>query len=379
MSSNRNITALLFLITTGIVAACATSVDSAGNLASGDGTEPPPATLPPLGGGTSGNNPGVDPPADSGTKPSKDASTDTAPPGPPPPNPGTACLVADKVFARDCGACGKQEAICLANASGKLEVSEYSACHDELSGGCVPGTIVDEACGNCGTHKKTCTKYCAWNTTACVGQPANSCAAGTIAWSTAGCATAGTFRERSCSASCQWSSFAGTCAAPDFSMSAPTTVGATTNAIIPLSPAYRTKRVTGSCTGASGPTLSPTDKHAVAWVRVTNHGAQTATISAWNSQAAGGAIINTVLTAYVTQPTNDDELKACEKGAGDYCPTSTLPCGDSQFGALTAANALVIPAGASRVVAITTYEPQGTVGAITEGPVTLTLRTDALE
>lgn len=112
---------------------------------------------------------------------------------------------------------------------------------------------------------------------------------------------------------------------------------------------------------------------------MTNPGAQSATISAWNSQAAGGAIINTVLTAYVAQPTTDEELRACEKGAGDYCPTSTLPCGDSQFGALTGTNALVIPAGASRVVAITTYEPQGTVGAITEGPVTLTLRTDALE
>ncbi len=378
MSSDRNTSVLLFLIVGGVAAACATSSDSEGISGDAPPDGPPGAVLPPSsGGGSSGVTPASDGGKDSGGKPpAKDAAPDNAPP---PPMPGTTCVVADKIFARECGACGKQEAICLSNASGKLEVSEYSACHDELVGGCTPGSIVDEACGNCGTHKKTCSKYCAWSVSACVGEPLNSCAAGTVAWSTAGCATSGTFRERSCSAACQWSSFASTCSGADFSMNAPAAMGATTSVIVPLTTAYRTKRVTGSCSGASGATLSPTDKHNVAFVRVTNTQAQNVTLSAWNSQAPGGALVNTVLVAYATQPTSDEELKACDKGAGDYCPTSTLPCGDSQFGALTGTSAVVVPAGGTRVIAITAYDPQGTPGSVTEGPILLTLRTDALE
>ena len=41
--------------------------------------------------------------------------------------------------------------------------------------------------------------------------------------------------------------------------------------------------------------------------------------------------------------------------------------------------ALVIPAGGSRIVAITSYAPQGTPGETIEGPVVLAVRTDALE
>ena len=86
-----------------------------------------------------------------------------------------------------------------------------------------------------------------------------------------------------------------------------------------------------------------------------------------------------MLVGYQNRPTSDDGLRACERGAGAYCPTAKLPCGDAKFGALTDANALVIPAGGSRVVSITTYAPQGTLGEVTDGQIALAVRTDALE
>lgn len=149
--------------------------------------------------------------------------------------------------------------------------------------------------------------------------------------------------------------------------------------IVPLSAASLGKRITGSCTSTAGATLSTTDKHTVAFVRVENPNAQGVKLSVWNAQAPGGAIMNTVLVGYASRPTSDDALRACEVGAGDYCSTSALPCGDSKFGALTGATALVVPAGGSRVVAITSYYPQGTAGETIEGAVVLGVRTDALE
>jgi len=301
----------------------------------------------------------------------KEAGVDA---GPPPPEPGASCPTTDAIFNRSCGSCGKQEALCEANH----KVSEYSACHDEIVGGCLPGSVVNESCGNCGTRKKTCSNYCAWSTTTCAGEVAGGCSAGTVAWSSAGCATVGQFRERSCGAACVWGSYSA-CAQPDFSVQVSPTIGQTSTIIVPLSPAYTGKRITGSCTATAGPTLSTTDKHNVAFVRVVNPGSKAATVTVYNAQAPGGSIIDTVLTAYASRPTSDDELKACEKGAGDYCTTTTLPCGDSKFGALTGTNGVVVPAGGTRVVVITTSQVQGTAGQVTEGPLLLSVRTDVLE
>ena len=378
--SHRNLSLFAALLSLGgVVVACSASGGSTPDLSeTPSGTEPGGAVLPPSHPGSSGSEPSSSGGAvtDAG-KPSKpDASVDA---GPPPPAVGTTCAKVDEIFTRSCGACGTQSAICQkANPTdATAKVSEYSACLNELVGGCVPGSIVDEACGNCGTHKKTCTKYCAWSALACAGEPVSSCSAGTIVWTSAGCA-AGTLRERACNTTCQWGNFQN-CSAPDFTVNAPSALGATANVIVQLTTSVQGKRVTGSCTATAGATLSTDDKHGVAFVRVENHSTKIATVSAWNSVAPGGPVINTVLVGYATQPTNDDQLRACEKGAGDSCPIVDLPCGDSRFGALTAANALVIPAGGSRVVAITTYAAQGTVGEVTEGQVTLAVRTDALE
>jgi len=364
----------------GVVVACSASGASSPDLSeTAPGTEPGPGSVLPgstpgtPGGGGSGND------GDGGhpSKPASDASADAAPPAP---AAGASCTKADEIFTRPCGACGTQQAICQKTdpSAATGTVQEYGICGHEVAGGCVPGTVVDESCGNCGTHKKTCTKYCSWTTTTCVGEPVSSCPAGVVEWTPASCPTAGTFRDHACSTTCQWGGYQG-CAQPDFQVKVPSAVGAIASVIVPLSPAYLGKRVSGSCSAAGGATLSTTDTHAVAFVRVENGTAQSATVSAWNAKAPGGAVMNTVLVGYVAKPTTDDALRACEKGAGDYCMTTKLPCGDSSFGALTDANALVIPAGGSRIVAITTSSPHGTPGETTEGQIVLGVRTERLE
>lgn len=348
---------------------------SAEGVFSGDPEDSPAtdngATLPPPSGGSSGGSSGAT--SSDGGKPAKpDASVDA---GPPPPAPGTACTKIDEIFKRSCGACGTQEALCLAGEDGGAgKVSDYGACTGEVADGCIPGTTATESCGNCGTLTKTCNKYCAWTKTACAGEPTNSCAAGTVAWSTTGCPSGMT--QRSCSDACQWSSFTGVCSAPDFVVKASGVVGKTASVIFPLTASLRSKKVTGSC--ATGANVSTTDNHVVAYVRVQNDNTVATKISAWNSQAPGGTVIDTILTAYTRVPTSDEELRACEKGAGDYCTTTKLPCGDSKFGALTDANAVVVPAGGARIIAVTTSQVYG-AGNVVEGPIVLNVRTDALE
>jgi hypothetical protein len=339
------------------------------------GGAPPPdegSHLPPP--SSSGGSSSGETDASTDAKAPKDATVDT---GTPAPLPGSACTTADKIYSRQCGACGKQEALCQVAdpEAGAGKVSDYSACHDELAGGCAPGEVVTESCGNCGKHTKTCSKYCAWSVAACTGEPVDSCSAGTVAWTVAGCAQAGTFRSRSCASTCGWSGYSA-CSAADFAVQVPAAVGQIANAIIPLTKAIHTKRVSGACGDAA--TLSATDQHAVAYVRVVNGNAKAATISLWNAQAPGGVLLDTVLASYAAEPKSDADLKACEKGLGEYCDTSALPCGDSQFGSLTGTNAVVIPANETRIIAITAANPAGSVGHETEGTVVLGVRVDTL-
>lgn len=366
--SHRNIAASL-LVVSGILAACAST--TSGDLS--DSPPPPDSTGHPLPPSSSGGSSGDQGSADAGkdAKAPHDASVDQ---GPPPPEPGAACAKTDQIFSRGCGACGRQEAICQPDESGALKVSVYSSCHDEIAGGCVPGEAVTESCGNCGTHTRTCSKYCAWSVSACKGEPVDSCPAGEVSWTVAGCPTTGTVRSRACSDACTWQSFAA-CTTPDYAVRVPKALGATSRVIVPLTSASKTKRITGSCGSA---TLSNENGHAVAWVKVVNDGDKTATLSAWNEAAPGGATINTVLASYAAQPTTDAELLACEKGAGDSCPAS-LPCGDPSLGSLTGTSSVVVAPGETKIVGVTAYYPLGTVGEVSEGSIAFVVRSDALD
>ena len=71
-------------------------------------------------------------------------------------------------------------------------------------------------------------------------------------------------------------------------------------------------------------------------------------------------------------------LRACLGSAGGYCSTSLLPCGDSKFGSLTGTSAVSIPAGQSRIIAVT-IELAHQAGNTVEGPIALHVRTDSFE
>jgi hypothetical protein len=365
-------TSFFFLAGLAVFVGCSADGGFLGDLTGGgDDDGQNGASLPPSSSGSSGTSSSGGT-GDAGKPKKPDGSVEDA--GPPPPEPGDTCAASDQIFKRSCGACGSQEAICLKTESGKLEVSDYGVCLGEKVGGCIPGSVVEDSCGNCGKLTKTCTKYCDWQKTTCGGEPANACPAGQIAWATSGCTSGVT--KRTCSDVCQWSSFTGTCSAPDYQLKVADAAGKSASVVFPLVATLKTKKVTGNCT--TGATLSTSDQHVVAYVTVRNDNAQTAKVSVWNSQASGGSVIDTVLTAYAAIPTGDAALRACLGSAGTYCSTGALPCGDAKFGSLTAANAVSIPAGESRVIAVTT-ELVHQAGNLVEGPIALNVRTDSFE
>jgi hypothetical protein len=311
----------------------------------------------------------------------EDAATDAAKgsgidAGKPAPNTGDACTTLDEVYTRMCGICGTQQSLCLAKPDGKPGVvSDYSPCDHELAGGCTPGASEDEACGNCGTRKRTCTQYCAWSTGACTGEPVDSCMPTMQDYTTAGCPNAGTVRTRACNATCSWSNFAATCAPLDFKLVVSGTPGETVSGVFPLRATIADKRMTGTCPNGY---FSTTTNHPYAYVELVNPTASPLTLSAWNTAASSTSpIIDTLMTWYAgnAKPTSDATRKACSKGVVDACPAS-LPCGDSKWAGLTGTSAITVPPSSSVLLFFGSY--YAAAGAsTTEGPVKLVVRTDS--
>ncbi len=364
------------------VAACSADGNDADAVTSSEaGTEPEESgsVLPPSTGTDGGAI--ADARADAKAKDGgKDASKESgvADAGKPAPPPGSACAVIDEIFVKQCGACGKQEALCLANADGGPggTVTEYNACTGELEGGCVPGTTDNEACGNCGTRVRTCNKYCAWTAGQCTGEPADSCSPTSNDYTTAGCPTVGTYRQRECGSTCKWSPLS-SCQPLAFRLTAGANAGETTSEIYPLRALVADKRMTGTC-GSN--TFSTTTNHPYVYVEVANPTDKTLTMSAWNTHATnGGPSVATVMTVYpgTTKPGDEAARKTCAKTVATYCPTG-LPCGYSSFAGLTGTNAFTIPPLGSVLVFFQSYyAPGGTQPS--EGDVKLAVRTDAVE
>lgn len=290
-------------------------------------TDPPGSQLPPV-----TDQDGATPePTDASTKKdatTKDGSVDA---GPPPPVAGTPCTVADEVRVKQCGACGKQATVCLgATDAGAGTWSEYGVCENEVAGGCIPGTVVDEACGNCGTRKKTCTAYCAFTAGACTGQPASSCVPGNVDLSNAGCTVADTYRTRTCGTTCVYNSFTTTCTPAPTTVEVGPTIGSVTSTIVNVPSSPLLSRASGTCPNA---TLSTTISTAGTFVQVHNPLATPAVVAVYNSLAPGGAVFKTMLVAYdgATPPSGDAARKACIKLA--TTGTSALT-GDVKFASL---------------------------------------------
>ena len=336
-------------------------------------TEPAPtSTLPPS---SRPDDASVDAKKDAGKDAAKDAAKDaTVDAGPPPPSPGDACKTVDEIFKRTCGICGTQESLCLAKPDGTPGiVSDYSPCANELATGCLPGTTENEACGNCGTRKRTCNPYCAWTTGVCGGEPVSSCTPTAQDFTGAGCPAPGTVRTRSCGDACTWTNFSGTCEPLAFQLVVATNPGDAVSAIYPLKAAVADKRLTGSCPNG---TLSATTNHPYAYVELVNPTEGTLTLSAWNTATPnGGPIIDTLMAWYAgARPTDDASRKTCAKGVIDSCPTG-LPCGDLKWGGLTGASAITIPPFGSVTLFFGSYYPAGGA-SLAEGNVKLVVRTD---
>jgi len=244
-----------------------------------------------------------------------------------PPVAGTACPTVDAIADRSCGACGKQSTLCATGADGSTVWSEYSACQNEVEDGCVPGTTVTEACGNCGTRVKTCSQYCTFQLGACTGEPVNSCAPGSTDYTAAGCAEPETYRQRSCGAACQWSSFTTTCAEPNNpnKLVIPTAVGTARTAIYTLSPNALTKRIS-----RCGSTSTSTNKVPYVAVEVSNPTSATATLTIYHTGATSGALpLDTVIWTYdgALPPQDDADYIACT-ALTDSCTAAANVCGN---------------------------------------------------
>lgn len=302
----------------------------------------------------------------------KDSAVDS---GPPPPVPGTACTTVDEVRKKSCGACGTQSTICLTEGTA-AKWSVYSECEGQLAGGCIPGTILDEACGNCGTVKKTCTQYCAFTSSSCTGQPATSCVPGNVDLSSAGC-SADEFRQRSCGAACTYGNFGASCAAPPTTIEVGPTQGSVTSTVAILTAAQQMPTISGtSCPNA---TLSTTKTSPYVYIQIHNPLAKAASISIYNSLATGGVAFKTALAAYDgnVSPTDAAGRAACLK-ATTY-GTSALT-GDTKFASLDGTTkGVTIAAGATISVAVSAYNNYAAANpADTTGKVNLNVQTVAV-
>jgi len=368
--------ALASLVGAAAVVGC--SADGGGTITEADPTSPEPdqgtGKLPPTSGGSDNTIPDAGKDAskkDSGPK--QEAGVDA---GPPAPVEGAACPTLGVTVKKACGACGKAETLCLDDGTGKGKWGVYGPCEGQLQDGCAPGTVAE--CGNCG--KKTCTSACVFPSV-CMGETVGGCKAGTQEFSTASCPTAGTYRTKTCSATCAWSPPSATCETPMTAnkMTLSATVGGVVSAEWTL--AGDTKRPS-DCPGTVGAGAS---HGPYAAVQVTNPTAKVAELTVYQSQSATGkANLDMVLWTYAGSglPITDVALGACVNGVEDYCLGSAAglvgnPCGNTSSNFYFAGIETVsIPAGGSILVYSSTF---GSGVAVGDGTFKLNLKTTKLQ
>ncbi len=339
--------------------------DTSGTQPTGD--NPPPNTLPP-------ENPGSVPPGDN-----KDAGKDSGKKdsgvdaGPPPPNPGDPCTKADALAKKPCGACGTQEAICTGDPeAGTLKWSDYGQCQGEIAGGCTPGST--GTCGNCGTQ--TCSKYCAWG--ACA-EPAGACKPTAIDYTTAGCGTPNTYRNRTCDNTCKWSGYSASCAAPNNpqKMQISTTLNGQVNANWTLAATQVGNRLS-AFSGCPGSVT--TGDYAYTIVEIQNTGAQKATVTIQSLPGTPNNL-DVVIWAYnkTLPPPDDAALQACDYGVTDTCPSgSGITCPTSPSNYWGGLKGVTINAGASVLVVLSAYYETSDAFEPNTGTVNLAVKTTGL-
>lgn len=256
----------------------------------------------------------------------QDAKADASPPAP---APGQSCTTVDQVFTRTCGACGTQSALCFSSDGGAGIVSEYNPCSGEVQGGCTAGTAEELACGNCGTQKRKCTTSCVWSVGSCV-EPAAACKAGTVEYSPAGCASASTYRMRTCQGTCAWTPYSA-CAAPmnETVIDVAGTVAQTTTLVVNLSASQMAAGLEedGTCPVAN----LVAGSYPFRYVELRNPTAKVATVAISISAATTAEDLEPLLTTYTLPivPVTQSERLACAAGPTDFTVNVTIPVGQS--------------------------------------------------
>ena len=354
-----------------VVGCSASGGDDIGSETTPTDPTPPPAALPPA---------TLPPPGelDASKPPPKDAGKDvTVDAGPPPPVPGTTCAVRDEIKKKKCGACGDQETVCLGTGdAGGGTWSEYGSCTGELAGGCVPGSTVTEACGNCGTRTKTCSQYCGYAVAACKGEPVSSCVPGSVDLANAGCSTTDAYHQRTCASTCTYGNFGTTCDPAPTTIAVGPTVGNVTSTLVTLTSTQTATRLGGTCpagtlTGAA--TVTP-----YAYLKVHNPLAKSVMVSVYDSVAPGGVVFPTILASYgAATPTTDVQRKACVKGLNDF--GDDLLTGDSDFASLSDTDAVTIPAGGTVTIYNAAYNKYAAANpSLSTGKVQLNVRVEQI-
>jgi hypothetical protein len=278
-----------------------------------------------------------------------------------PVNPGDPCSTLDKVYSKPCGLCGSMEATCI--FPGKL--SGFGPCHGE--GECTPDA--SQACGtqSCGT--RTCEKTCSWSIT-CAEPAVIECDSGTSEVDAAGCGPF-TFHSRTCD-KCTWTPFSA-CVDPNKNqMTVPATVGGGASKTWTVADGEVGDRPQNAC-GVNA-NLYPFSPQFRVAVELTNPTALTATVSIYQSKAAGATDYQMRMWAYksIAPPGDVSALVACDWGVADTCIAGN-PCGNGATVNYTGLSGVAIPAGGRILVYSSAAAPPFS------GDFVLNVRTDALE
>lgn len=252
-----------------------------------------------------------------------DAGTDA---GKKAPEVGDTCTTIDEKFARTCGHCGKQEAVCASTSTGDLAVTDYGPCGGE-TGACAAGETA--ACGKCGT--KTCGNTCGWGS--CKNE--GVCKPGVVIHDSAGCPTPGTYRSRTCADTCSFGSFSA-CESPEIVVPAQ---GQTVSQQWELSTAVKGKRPSTCKKSAS---LTPVTGLPIP---LRNPNATEATVQIWHSSA--GSSVDTVIATYANNPSTDDDFKTCMTEPQDSCTQLNDICAVDGSGSWGGVDNVKVPANST--------------------------------
>lgn len=274
-----------------------------------------------------------------------------------PPAEGSACTTGE-TFTRPCGYCGTQKAQCVGGV-----VAAYSACAGEVTAAdrCLPGATRMSACGACGTSNDLCIAgTCRWNVGVCRNELPGGCVPGTKRLAR-GCANADDIQPQVCANTCGFVAD-GACISEAIDTINVPTDGSTAVGNFRFSAAGVVSRYPDAVDCPVNGLEDGTPYH---FALLKNTTAAPILVEVYPSAAPGGAVFDTVTSAYVgrkSRPVTDAELMNCSGMTDD---------GGTEWSALYGPKAIAIPANGTAVVQTSQYQVATAAGQ----PFSLNVRT----